>query len=85
MPTLNEFVAVAVRKLGMPWKQILDALQAIGLLCVITQRYGYHIYDALVIAATIRASCSTLFSEDMHSGHKIDDLTIRNPFLPARA
>jgi predicted nucleic acid-binding protein len=93
--TLNEFVAVAVRKLLMPWKEVLEALAAIRVLCPspvpltvethdaalrIARRHGYHIYDSLVIAAALDASCGTLYSEDMHHGHIIDGLTIRNPF-----
>jgi predicted nucleic acid-binding protein len=93
--TLNEFVAVAVRKFAMPWDEVLDALSAIRVLCPspvpvlmethdaalrIVRRYGYHIYDALVIAAALEASCSTLYSEDMHDGQVIEGLTIRNPF-----
>jgi predicted nucleic acid-binding protein len=93
--TLNEFVAVAVRKLSMPWNQVLEALAAIRVLCPspvpitvethdaalrIAGRHGYHIYDSLVIAAALDASCATLYSEDMRHGHVIDGLTIRNPF-----
>ena len=93
--TLNEFVAVAVRKLAMPWEEVLDALHAIRVLCPspvplnvathdtalrIVGRHGYHIYDALMIAAALSASCRTLYSEDMHDGQAIDGLTIRNPF-----
>jgi predicted nucleic acid-binding protein len=93
--TLNEFVAVAVRKLAMPWKEVLEALKAIRVLCPspvpvtikthdmalrIAGRYGFHIYDSLVIAAAIEASCSTLYSEDMRDGQQIEGLTIRNPF-----
>jgi predicted nucleic acid-binding protein len=92
---LNEFVAVAVRKLGMRWEEILEALSALRELCPspvpvtvkthdaalrIAGRYGYHIYDSLVIAAALEARCSTLFSEDMNDGQTIDGLTIRNPF-----
>jgi predicted nucleic acid-binding protein len=93
--TLNEFVAVAVRKLRMPWSEIVEALGAIRTLCPapvsvtvathdkalrIVERYGYHIYDALVIAAAMEASCRTLYSEDMRDGQVIEGLTIRNPF-----
>jgi len=93
--TLNEFVAVAVRKLAMPWEDVLEALSAIRSLCPsplpvtiethntalhIAARYGYHIYDSLVVAAALLASCRTLYSEDMHDGQVIDGLTIRNPF-----
>jgi len=93
--TLNEFVAVAVRKLAMSWQEVLQSLRAIRVLCPepvpltvrthdaalrIAERYGYHIYDSLVIAAAMEARCGTLFSEDMKHGQVIDGLTICNPF-----
>jgi predicted nucleic acid-binding protein len=93
--TLNEFVAVAARKLAMPWEEILEALSALRELCPspvpltvkthdaalrIAGRYRYHIYDSLVIAAALELRCHTLFSEDMNDGQTIDGLTIRNPF-----
>jgi predicted nucleic acid-binding protein len=93
---LNEFVAVARRKLGMSWTDVTEALGAIRTLCPspvsitvethdaalrIAQQYGYHIYDALVAAAALEAKCDTLYTEDMQGGQVIDDqLTIRNPF-----
>jgi len=94
--TLNEFVAVAARKLAMPWAEIQEALSALRELCPspvpltlkthdaalrIAGRYGYHIFDSLVIAAALEARCNTLYSEDMSDGQTIDGLTIRNPFL----
>jgi len=96
---LNEFVAVARRKLGFSWHEILDSLAAIRVLCPsvaaltleaherglhIAQRYGYRIFDALVIATAIEAGSSTLLSEDMEDGQRIETLTIRNPFSRAR-
>jgi predicted nucleic acid-binding protein len=92
---LNEFAATAYRKLRMSWPKVLEALRDIRVFCrhiepltietheaalKIAERYRYHIYDALVIAAAQQASCSTLYSEDMNSGQAIDGLTIRNPF-----
>jgi predicted nucleic acid-binding protein len=92
---LNEFVNVAVRKLAMPWKEVLEALNVIRVLCPspvpltvqthdaalrISGRYGYHIYDSLVIAAALEARCATLYSEDLKDGQVMDGLTIRNPF-----
>jgi predicted nucleic acid-binding protein len=92
---LNEFAATACRKLRMSWPKVLEALRAIRVLCRqiepltvetheaalrIAERYRYHIYDALVIAAAQQASCKTLYSEDMNSGQSIDGLTITNPF-----
>jgi predicted nucleic acid-binding protein len=93
---LNEFAAVARRKLGLPWDEIAEALSAIRALCGpvepvtvetheaalrIADRYGYHIYDASIIATALRARCRTLYSEDMQGGQAIEGLTIRNPFL----
>jgi predicted nucleic acid-binding protein len=46
----------------------------------IAQRYGYRIFDALIIAAALEASCETLYSEDMQDGQRIGGATIRNPF-----
>ncbi len=94
---LNEFASVARRKLGMSWQQITEALAAIRVLCAppvaltvethdeamrIAQRYGFHIYDSAIMAAAIKAGCTTLFSEDMQHGQKVGPLTIRNPFQP---
>jgi predicted nucleic acid-binding protein len=42
--------------------------------------HGYDIYDSLVIAAALEASCRTLYSEEMQDGQVIKGLTIRNPF-----
>jgi predicted nucleic acid-binding protein len=93
--TLNEFVAVVTRKLAFTWDQTLDALTAIRGICSppvpvtvkthetalkIAARYRYHIYDSLVIAAAMEASCSILYSEDMRNGQVVDGLMIRNPF-----
>jgi predicted nucleic acid-binding protein len=93
---LNEFVAVARRKLKMPWDEIEAASESIRRLCPdplpltadtheiavkIAQRYGYQIYDAMVAAAALEAGCTRLYSEDMRDGQIIDTrLMIRNPF-----
>ena len=44
-------------------------------------QHGFHIYDALIVAAALEADCATLYTEDLQSGQAIDGrLTIRNPF-----
>ncbi len=93
---LNEFINVARRKYAMDWTEIEIAIVGIRRLCdsvvpitihthetglYIAQRYGYRIYDSLLLAAAIEAGCRTLYSEDMQHGQKIGSLTIRNPFL----
>ena len=92
---LNEFAAVARRKLDMSWEDIRDALAAVRILCEpatalsiktheaaleIASQYGYQIYDALILAAALDAQCNILYTEDMQNGQKIGALTIRNPF-----
>ena len=94
---LNEFVAVARRKILMSWSDVREALDAFRVLCPsplpltiemneaslkIAERHGYNIYDALVVAAALQAGCTTLYSEDLQDGQIIDQkLTIRNPFV----
>jgi predicted nucleic acid-binding protein len=95
---LNEFVAVLAGKLQKPWAEVLKALDVIRDFCpdpvpltiathekalLIVARYRYHIFDALLIAAALKGSCTTLYSEDMHDGQVIEGLTIRNPFRTA--
>ena len=92
---LNEFVAVARRKLDMSWTETTSALSAIRDLCEppipltletheealrIAKRFHYHIYDSLVLAAAKEAGCTTLYSEDMQHAQKIGSLIIHNPF-----
>jgi len=92
---LNEFVAVARRKLDMGWDEVEEALAAICALChpplpvtlrthqsavLIARRYGFQIYDSLIVAAALDVGCTTLYSEDLQNGQKIDALTVRNPF-----
>ena len=92
---LNEFAAVAAGKLAMEYSEIREILSTIRLLCSVktlelethdlglelAERYRYSIYDSLILAAALRAGCSTLFSEDFQSGQTIESLTIRNPFI----
>jgi predicted nucleic acid-binding protein len=94
--SLNEFASVARRKLGMPWKKIKESLDLICILCsdqvpisldthqgalVIAEKYGYSIYDALIVSAALESGCKALYSEDLQDGQIINrQLTIRNPF-----
>ena len=92
---LNEFVAVARRKLDKSWEEVRRALDILRVFCPepvpltvetheravhIAERYGYSIFDSLIIAAALHAGASTLYTEDMRDGQAIDGLTIRNPF-----
>ncbi len=93
---LNEFAAVARRKLKMDWVQITEASAALRELCKVVpvdeatheaalqlaSRHSFQFYDALVIAAARQAECTVLYSEDMQHDLIVDkQLRIRNPFL----
>ncbi len=92
---LNEIVNVARRKNGLAWGDIdtfIDELRSlihVEPLTVdthnsarqIAARYGFAFYDALIAASALSAKCTTLLTEDMQHGQKINDLTIVNPFL----
>lgn len=93
---LNEYAAVASRKLGMNWQEIREALDVVRKICrlvpvdarthdralQIAERYGFSVYDALIVAAALLAGCDTLYSEDLQAGQRIDrQLTVINPFL----
>jgi predicted nucleic acid-binding protein len=92
---LNEFVAVARRKFDKSWEDVRRALEILRVFCPdpvpltvethdraldIAERYGYSIFDSLIIAAALRAGARTLYSEVMRDGQAIEGLTIRNPF-----
>jgi predicted nucleic acid-binding protein len=93
---LNEFAAVLRRKTQMSWDEVRFAVENIKILCpeplpisldthgealAIAERYGYKIYDALMLASALEARCTILYTEDMQDGQVVDaELTIRNPF-----
>jgi predicted nucleic acid-binding protein len=92
---LNEFAAVALRKLGMPIAEIRDVLATIRAVCrvvslveathdlglEIADRHGLTLYDSVSIASAMLAGCATLVSQNMQDGQVFEGrLEIRNPF-----
>jgi predicted nucleic acid-binding protein len=92
---LNEVANVARRKMGMSWDEahaFLDALR--GLLAVhsvtvethetglaLAERYGFSVFDAMIVASALLAGCDTLLSEEMQGGMTpVEGLNIVNPF-----
>ena len=92
---LNEFAAVATRKLALDIAEIREILETVRAVCAVTpldvethelglaiaERYRFAIYDGFIVAAALRAGCSVLYSEDLQNGQAIDGLTIQNPFV----
>src|SRR5258708_5109947 len=93
---LNEFANVARRKLGMSWMDLREAIATVRLFCPtilpldvathdealrIAERYGYAMFDALIVASALRANAETLWSQDMQHGMVVDGrLRIVDPF-----
>ena len=93
---LNEFANVARRKLMMTWLEIRQALTAIRALCPtvapldietheaglgLAERLGFSPFDALIVAAALRAGCDVFWSEDPQNEMMVDGtLRIRDPF-----
>jgi predicted nucleic acid-binding protein len=93
---LNEFAQVCHRKAHLDWNPIVESLQVIKDLCgpaipitvetheaavELSRRHGFNIYDSLILAAAIKAGCTTLLTEDMQHGQIVEGVRIENPFL----
>ncbi|MCM2311201.1 MAG: PIN domain-containing protein [Steroidobacteraceae bacterium] len=95
---LNEFASVGLRKLAMSVTELREVLEPVRDVCrvepvtedthdralALSERYRFAFYDALLIAAALRAGCARLYSEDLQHGQLIDrQLRILNPFRQA--
>ena len=92
---LNEFTAVASRKLKMPLVEIREVLETVRDICrtepltiedhdracEIMERYKFSFYDSVIVASALHAGCKILYSEDLQHGQVFDEqLRITNPF-----
>jgi predicted nucleic acid-binding protein len=93
---LNEFTRVMHRRMGADWPTIdayltafRESLHIVDLNLAtyeagikIAKRYGFQIFDCMLLASALEAGCKTFLSEDIQHGQVIEDrLTIINPFL----
>jgi predicted nucleic acid-binding protein len=80
----------------MSYTEIRDALSTVRAVCQtqavtidthergleIAERFGFSLYDSMIVSAALQSSCTILYSEDMQHGQEIDyQLIIINPFL----
>ena len=92
---LNETLVNCRRKAGLSWEETGAFLAGVRALCpveeqtlqthdvgrALAERYGFSIYDAMIVASALVAGCTTLWSEDMQDGLLVEDqLRIVNPF-----
>ncbi len=49
--------------------------------CALRSNYAFSFWDSMIVASSLAAGATTLYTEDMHDGLVVDDrLTILNPF-----
>jgi predicted nucleic acid-binding protein len=92
---LNEIAHVGRRKMKLNWAELALFLTSIRSLTsvvpltaethetglALAERYGFSVYDGMIIAAALLAGCTRLWSEDMQDGLIVDGvLTIANPY-----
>lgn len=94
---LSEAASVLHRKYGVPKEDVVEQLEGVVALVEkvtpidksvierawdLWRRHPYHWFDSLILASSISAGCSILYSEDFQHEQTIEDqLTIVNPFL----
>lgn len=93
---LNEITNVLRRKYRFSWDETRIFLDMVGSACEVVnfsikdhtlgldlaERYGFSIYDSMIVASALQSGCDILYSEDMQHRQSIDGLlTIVNPYL----
>lgn len=93
---LNEFAAVALRKLRLPLSDVKEILDTVRVVCSVEpvtvathdrglevcERYKFSWYDSLIVASALIAGAKVLYAEDLQHGQMIDrQLRVVNPFF----
>ena len=93
---IQEFINVSTRKFEKPLSisdcqkylrtvltplcEVFSSLDLYYRSLDIMERWRYSFYDSLIISAALQAKCNLLYSENLQHEHKIESITIRNPF-----
>jgi predicted nucleic acid-binding protein len=95
---MQEYFAVATKKLRMSPERARWRVEALGRLDVVVVRpelilgaidlhrlHSLSLWDALVLRCASAGGCSRVLTEDLSHGQTIDGVRIENPFLAARS
>lgn len=80
-----------VREAVQQWSRDLTSAPSTGEVLAdaldIVERHRLQFWDSMILAASMRAGCALLLSEDMQDGFSLRGLTVANPLLdkPHRA
>jgi predicted nucleic acid-binding protein len=66
-----------------PWHVELDGPALVLRASELEERHRLAFWDALIVAAALEGGATTLLSEDLNPGQRIERLTIDNPFAPS--
>jgi predicted nucleic acid-binding protein len=90
---LSEFYSAATKKLGMRSEAVEEALadlrswtihrpghDDILRACQIHRRYQLSWWDAFILNSALELGCAVLWSEDLATGQRFQNLAVRNPF-----
>ena len=93
LQVLQEFFAAATRKIGLNSEHARRRVVVYSRFDVVTfaradllaaidlhRIHRFSIWDSLVVRAALNANCTTLHTEGMSSGQRIESLAINNPF-----
>lgn len=93
LQVLQEYFAVATRKLGLSATSVRRRIELVSRLDVVLlgvedvlaaidlhRLHTFSIWDALVIRAALNAGCRILYSEDLQEGQRIQGMEVVNPF-----
>lgn len=64
-----------------PMLAVESSLALFNQALAVHHRYKLSWYDSLIVAAALKAECTTLYTEDLQHGQHFGDLVITNPFL----
>ena len=94
---VQEFSSVALHKFRTPLKsadladyielrlwprcRVLPSEAILRKAATIHERYGFRFYESLIIASALASEATTLLSEDLQHGQRIDSLEFPNPFV----
>jgi len=93
---LQEFYQVATRKIevALSTDEALEYLHYMAILETVLpdfnmvvaairlhQKHSLSFWDALIFQAALIAGCSQILSEDLQDGFRLDNLTVKNPFV----
>jgi len=94
LQVLQEYFAVATRRLGLSSEAARARVEALSQLEVVTPRvedllaaidlhrlHSLSIWDALVVRAALVSGCLVLYTEDLQHGRRFETLEVLNPFL----